>query len=75
MEELSVSLGRITYNRRLADIHVSDSLAVAHLHAQIEFRVPHAHYVLVNHSTNGTRLKTVEADEWTEVRRVHEYFT
>lgn len=68
MEELSVSLGRITPARRLADVHVSDSTAVSHLHAQIEFRVHHNHYVLVNHAHNGTKLKTIESDDWTEVR-------
>lgn len=71
MEELSVSLGRITPARRLADVHVSDSTAVSHLHAQIEFRVHHNHYVLVNHAHNGTKLKTIESEDWTEVSHLH----
>lgn len=67
MEELCVTLGRVTQSRRLADIHVSDSLSLSHHHAQIEFRQNHNHYVLVNTSPNGTKMKTVDSEEWTEV--------
>lgn len=67
MEELAVTLGRVTSSRRLADIHVSDSPSLSHLHAQIEFRVSHNQYVLTNFSSNGTKVKTPESEEWTDV--------